>query len=116
MKRKPHPLLILGALSGLLLTAAGVPKASEDFTERASADYPYTGMTASALANAMNEIRYIMPVGDGLKIIWMSINNKKHIKIQTGAQRGPLDGGGRTFEFKKIDGKWKKVSEGGWAS
>jgi hypothetical protein len=38
------------------------------------------------------------------------------VSVYTGVQRGPLNGGGNFYEFKKTPSGWRTDSIGGWVS
>lgn len=75
---------------------------------------PITGMSITQFADAMKEIKGMIPVGP--KIISIEIQDDTHIEVTTGRITGPLAGGGTRISFEKIDGKWTKVKEFGWSS
>jgi hypothetical protein len=81
-----------------------------------ASDYPATGMSVAELEKTIAEIKTLMPVGKDMNILSIWIHDPDTINIRTGQQNAPLAGGGKTFEFRKIKGKWTKTSEGLWVS
>jgi len=77
--------------------------------------FPHTGMTAQQLQDALKAIEQVqlMPRETILSIF---IYKPDHISITTGIQRGPRSGRGKSYLFKRENGKWQKISESDWVS
>lgn len=52
-------------------------------------------------------------------IMDITITGADTVEVMTGVVRGPLDGGGRYFDFKRVRGRWEYTQENGlkmWVS
>lgn len=111
--------LMIMAVAGVIIFA-GATVAKDVGTNATVAKpdsaFPAIGMSVTDLEKAIAEIRLLLPGGKDMNILSIWIHDPDRIEMRTGRQDAPLAGQGRSFEFRKIKGKWAKTSEGLWVS
>jgi hypothetical protein len=75
-------------------------------------NYGNLGITPADLEEALKEIKGDLPNSGILHFI---IKGPNAFEVYTGRSNGPLSGSGSILDFK-LNGKWRKISEGVWIS